>query len=290
MSENAYYLPAPVKTAYRKGRDLYRAARHLLREGRYYVADNLEVICGKRDRLTPPKRLVFVGDDDFVKIGNKVLQLLTEHGGLEPDHQILDVGCGIGRVAVPLTRYLVDTGSYAGFDIVPSGIDWCRKNIASRHSNFKFEVADIYNKYYNPSGKYQACEYRFPYPDQSFDFAFLTSVFTHMLRADVENYLAEVARVLKPGGRCFATFFLLNARSSEVMLSGQARFTFDVRLDGCYTVDPKVPETVIAYEEAHIRDLYQRYSLDIMEPIRHGGWSRSENAITSQDIVIAVST
>ena len=41
------------------------------------------------------------------------------------------------------------------------------------------------------------------------DVAFLTSVFTHMLPEDVEHYLDELARVLKPGGRTLITWFLL---------------------------------------------------------------------------------
>lgn len=36
----------------------------------------------------------------------------------------------------------------------------------------------------------------------------LGSVFTHMQHRDVVRYAKEVARVLKPGGRCMVTYFL----------------------------------------------------------------------------------
>jgi ubiquinone/menaquinone biosynthesis C-methylase UbiE len=38
----------------------------------------------------------------------------------------------------------------------------------------------------------------------------MKSLFTHIRPAEVENYLREMARVLKPGGRCLAAFFMLN--------------------------------------------------------------------------------
>lgn len=118
---------------------------------------------------------------------------------------MLDVGCGSGRMALPLTGYLNSEGRYAGFDISQKAIAWCQEHITSAHPNFQFEVSDIYNSLYNPKGKYQSLDFRFPYPDASFDVVFLTSVFTHMFPPDVEHYLDEISRVLKPGGRCLCT-------------------------------------------------------------------------------------
>ena len=83
--------------------------------------------------------------------------------GLKPDERVLDAGCGIGRIAVPLTEYLDESGGYEGFDIAPEGIAWCRENITPRYPNFRFQVADIYNKSYNPEGSQKADEYEFPY-------------------------------------------------------------------------------------------------------------------------------
>ena len=42
---------------------------------------------------------------------------VLERHGLKPEHRVLDIGCGVGRVALPLTRYLT-SGTYDGFDIV----------------------------------------------------------------------------------------------------------------------------------------------------------------------------
>jgi SAM-dependent methyltransferase len=139
----------------------------------------------------------------------------------------LDVGSGIGRMALPLTRYLSERGTYDGIEIVPSGVKWCRKAITPRHPNFRFHEIDVYNLEYNPKGRLKADEYRFPFPDASFDFMFLTSIFTHMLPRDIENYVGELGRVAAPGARCFITLFLLNEESRSAIRKGGLALHFD---------------------------------------------------------------
>ena len=97
------------------------------------------------------------------------------------------MGCGIGRIAIPLTQYL-KTGTYDGFDIVRHGVEWCQQKVTPHYPNFNFFVADVYNKLYFPQGRYAATEYTFPFADDTFDFVFLTSVFTHMMPKDLEHY------------------------------------------------------------------------------------------------------
>ncbi len=58
----------------------------------------------------PPADTVFVGDGDYRAIGAEFLRHVVEIGGLAPDARVLDVGCGIGRLAVPLTQYLDQSG------------------------------------------------------------------------------------------------------------------------------------------------------------------------------------
>src|SRR5439155_20602881 len=115
--------------------------------------------------------------------------------GLKPPDCVLDVGCGCGRMAVPLVSFLSDQGQYWGFDIMRPGIEWCQKNIAARDPRFHFQLADVYNPAYHRKGKHPAHLYKFPYQDGFFDFVFLTSIFTHLAPPETDNYLAEIARV-----------------------------------------------------------------------------------------------
>lgn len=85
------------------------------------------------------------------------------------------------------------------------GVDWCRKNITPRFPNFNFKQVSLANDLYRESGD-AAVDFVFPYADQLFDLAIATSVFTHMLPPEVQNYVAETYRTLKPGGHAYFTF------------------------------------------------------------------------------------
>jgi SAM-dependent methyltransferase len=261
--------------------------RKAVRTVRYLPADLADTLQGKRDPLTPPRRKIFVGGADFQAVGEALFKQFVEWGGLQPDDVVLDIGCGIGRAAAPLTRYLSEDGAYDGFDIVPEGIDWCNENITARFPNFRFQLADIHNKVYNPKGQHQADEYRFPYHDGTFDFVFATSVFTHMLPADVWHYIAETARVLKPGGTCFATFFLLNEESLHLIQAGQSTLDFRYRQGETMTISDIEPEQAIAYEEEIVRRAMAEHGLEIVEPIHYGSWSGKKTEKSYQDVVVA---
>ena len=64
---------------------------------------------------------------------------------------MLDVGCGIGRLARPLAGYLSIDGTYAGFDVDAAGIRWCRQRYG-HFPQFSFAHADVRNARYNPGG------------------------------------------------------------------------------------------------------------------------------------------
>jgi SAM-dependent methyltransferase len=191
------------------------------------------------------------------------------------------VGSGSGRMAYALKDWL--TGSYEGFDVVPAAVDWCRREISARNPGFHFRLADIRSERYNPSGRFDAADYRFPYDDASFDFAFLTSVFTHLQRPAVDNYLAELARVLRPDGRCLATYFLMNDDAIEIM-GGHGQFAFEQ--EGQLVVDSRVPERATAFREEDVRELHRRNGLPI-ESVHHGSWCGRERYTSFQDITVS---
>jgi len=247
----------------------------------------------RADELIPPAELIFDGAgsvEEFISTGEGFTRhFLLGRAQLGPDDRVLDVGCGIGQKARVLVEHLSEKGSYEGFDIVAKGIDWCQEHY-QRYPNFRFQLADIYSKHFNPEGQYQASEYRFPYADGEFDLVFLSSVFTHMLPPDVKNYFAEIARVLKPGGRCVITFFLLNPESLRRIDAGlnplQVPFEYDY--EGCRIGDLDIPEAMVAYDERLIRSLFDKHGLSVTE-ITFGSWcGREEFWGCFQDVVIAM--
>jgi len=99
-----------------------------------------------------------------------------------PDWRVLEIGCGLGRLLRPLSERVARA---VGVDLSPEmlerGRDYCkgRPNVELRPTDGSLDGL----------------------PDRSFDFVFSHIVFQHLPRkAYVQRYLAEAARVLKPGG------------------------------------------------------------------------------------------
>ncbi len=238
--------------------------------------DAAERALGRRDPLLPPRRLQYVGRGDFTTQGALLRELLVGHG-LATDSDFLDIGCGVGRAAIALIPVLEEEGSYRGFDIVPGGIEWCRREITSRHPNFRFELADIRNRQYNPGGAVAATEYTFPYADGSFDFALASSVFTHMRPDGTSRYLAEAARVLRPGGELLCEFFLLDEIGLEVVGRGEGAFALDHRFEdpsgiGFLASDARVPEYNVGLAERDLEAMVAAAGLDLVA-IEFGRWT-----------------
>lgn len=259
-----------------------------------YVAplDLLDRLGGKRDPLVPPHALRFTGQagDDFVEISQPLVDALTAAAGLTESSKVLDIGSGIGALAIPLTRVLSAEGSYDGLDPVRSGIDWCASRITPRFPNFRFTHADVANAEYNPRGKIDPAEYVLPYADDSFDVVVLYSVFTHMGEAEMEHYVAEIARVLRPGGKVLASYLLINEETRESTEAGRGMYRYEYH-DGNHwqlTESMKVPELNIAYDEPYVQNLYAACGLVLEHGVYYGQWSglpaRSEEGQPVLDI------
>ena len=124
---------------------------------------------------------------------------------MRPSSHVLDVGCGIGRLAYECAWYLDDDATYTGLDISPTVVDWLNANYAPRLPGFRFDYLDIWNELYHPKGAVRPEEARFPYEDDRFDVACAFEVFMHVSLDGFRNYLREIARVVRPGGLAVLT-------------------------------------------------------------------------------------
>ena len=123
---------------------------------------------------------------EFDAIGVLLREALVYHGLRKTDY-LIDVGCGSGRLAKPLSTYL--EGSYLGIDVVPELVTFARKLVA--RPDWRFEVAKGLT---------------IPEADQKADMVCFFSVLTHLLHEESFVYLREARRVLKPGGKIVASF------------------------------------------------------------------------------------
>ncbi|MDQ5928901.1 MAG: hypothetical protein QG594_679, partial [Bacteroidota bacterium] len=264
----------------------YRLPVSLRFFGRRMMYLPVDLFSKKESDLIPPQGLIFIGRGDYIKVGNHFFNLFQKYCHFTPNSAILDIGCGIGRMAIPFTNYLSPQGRYEGFDIVKLGIDWCNNNISSKFSNFHFKLIPLKNNLYLSNTQEKASELVFPYPSNSFDLVFLTSVFTHMLPTDVENYISEIERVLKKDQKCFATFFILDEESKAAMKNKGSK-NFPHSMSNYALMDTTLKEANVAYNKDFIFDLIEKYKLEISH-FERGNWSgiSGNEKNEHQDIII----
>jgi SAM-dependent methyltransferase len=123
---------------------------------------------------------------EFEAIGFLELETL-KHLGLKEDSYVIDVGCGSGRLAKPLSQYLV--GRYLGIDIIPELVNHARQVVG--RTDWRFELAQGLS---------------IPEAAGVADMVCFFSVFTHLLHEQTYVYLQEAKRVLRPGGQVVFSF------------------------------------------------------------------------------------
>jgi ubiquinone/menaquinone biosynthesis C-methylase UbiE len=254
--------------------------RGLVRRVRWLPTEAADRVLGRNDSLTPPRRLQRLGRGTFAEVGEQYVRSLRELADLQPTDRVLDIGCGIGRVARPLTRELRPPGSYDGFDIRPDAIAWCQDRYRQTPAPFRFRHCDVHNTAYNPDSLQAASEFTFPYADGAFDVAIAISVFTHLLPENADRYLSEASRVLAPGGRMLLTWFLLTDPPPPA-----PALDFHAVTGVAATIKPDSPEAAIAYLESWLRDRIAAYDLTLRGPIHYGSW-RGTPGRHFQDIVV----
>ena len=103
----------------------------------------------------------------------------------EPGERVLEVGPGTGYYTLDMAEWVGPTGQVDIFDLQPEMLDHTMRRAAQRG------LANITAT--------QGDAQRLPYPDASFDAAYLVAVLGEI--PDQDAALAELARVLRPGGR-----------------------------------------------------------------------------------------
>lgn len=243
------------------------------------------------DGLIPPRSL-WVGSQDpvmhFFRWVWEYRSYLTLLCGLRDDSVVLELGCSHGRTALGLLDYIRPPGRYEGLDISVEQVEFAQRRISGPFPHFNFTVADIRNGEYNPRGRLSAEEFRFPYEDGIFDVVYAASLFTHLLPPVTAHYFGEVCRVLKPGGRCLFSFFILDFYRG-VGTTTWVGYEFEHQLgdfEGVAVRDRSVPERVVAIRRRVIEKMAEGAKLRVIE-VLPGFWSRSGGlAINEQDLVL----
>lgn len=149
-------------------------------------AINVRFVKGVQHKMPHDEAMELAIGGSFELIGPIEVALLR-HYGLPRDGYLIDVGCGSGRLAKPLSAWL--NGSYLGIDLVPALVAHARK--ISARPDWRFQVIDHIG---------------IPEADGQADMVCFFSVLTHLTDIQSYWYMEEARRVLKPGGRVVFSF------------------------------------------------------------------------------------
>ena len=127
--------------------------------------------------------------------------------------QALDLGCGIGRHTIPLARLGF---AVAATDISLSGVKTCAAWLARDGLNATLACHEMGT---------------LPFPNHTFDGLVAYNVVYHATLGGMRRILAEVCRVLRPGGRLYTTII---AREDSKVATCQA----DVQAGKCHEIEP----------------------------------------------------
>jgi SAM-dependent methyltransferase len=201
---------------------------------------------------------------------------------LLPTGHVLDIGCGCGRVATGLARYLDEGGAYLGFDVWKEGIDWCNANLTRFPAAFSFETVPATNNYYYAEDNGVPNTFDVSgVPSNEFHCIFALSVFTHLKLADARQYLDLVARALTADGLAYLTFFVVDDDARGYVAKTGNHTGLKPAGDGMWYGYAK-QDFFSGYEPDLLFGLFEEYGLEI-EASTPGSWAQKPNARLYQD-------
>ncbi len=232
---------------------------------------------------------------EYIHGGQFQMGLAQAHGGLTSETMLLDIGCGDGRFPSALAKFFT-TGSYTTIEVNKGYVDYLGGTLGKKNVAFRFVHADLWHSYYNPQGKHKTNEYVFPFPDASFDLVYLNSIFTHFLPTEIEHYLREIHRILKPGGTVYATYFPVNDESLSLDAKGMGEKDLTIgrpkvmnhKIENYWIRDNDVLEHVVGIDEVWLKDAYRKHGLKWDKAV-YGTWcgrTLIPGKMHQQDIVI----
>ncbi|MFT4587475.1 MAG: SAM-dependent methyltransferase [Candidatus Binatia bacterium] len=219
--------------------------------------------------------------------GIQLAKICREDLNLPASGRLLDIGCNWGRLAEALGDHLDNGGGlYDGIDPQRDNIIWAQHNLMPGHRSCSFHIANLRNKIYNPTGSLDPRTFRFPYDDGRFDVVVAHSLFPYMAPDEFEAYVSEISRILAPGGRLLASFYLLNSDSPTASSSADERACFRYPTGDVTTSGPNLGG-LAAHQSSYVQSVFAKHGIKANAPIE-GSWRGNGGGGLAEDVVLGV--
>lgn len=230
--------------------------------------------------IIPPQEIrkligPFGNDKDYENSAKEGIESLRKYTSNLRIKNILDLGCGCGRIAGLIPDTFPDLQSFVGVDVNHTLIEFCKKTYSD--PRFRFQELNLGNSIWAPN-KHGL------FPDlgflgaQKFDMVYAFSVFTHTKYEMFCAWLGEIAKYLSDSGMFYFTLFIKRDTGMEPLFSFKHQRGQDYWID-----DPLHPEAAVAYSHLSILKAILDNNLRVIS-VDYGKWNSAK--IHSQDTII----
>lgn len=203
-------------------------------------------------------------------INQQFLTYLMKECKIEPNYKILEIGCGIACLSLPIIKHLKQ-GKYYGLDNDIKCIDWCRRKISP--------FCDATFKHINTK------HFSIPCDNNELDVVYSTTLFKLMLSEEIGVYLNEINRVLKKGGHLIISLLIWN-QSNQMNIKSKNKIR-TIKINGNTHLTNSHNETAVIQSDSMMFMILEKAHFEIRETI-FGQWSDASNSDTYQDMIHAV--
>jgi ubiquinone/menaquinone biosynthesis C-methylase UbiE len=237
--------------------------------------DTLHEHISPEPHLVPPPELMRSEGirtlEEWFRRGEEWSTLLRAYGNVAAARAVLEIGCGLGDVAMALRDVLPRASTYEGLDAGREKIEFLQTTMTPAYANFRFQLAE------------GGGQHRLPYEEGLFELVFAVSAFTHLLPEAASTVLAEIKRVLASQGQCVLGMFLLDYYETDRPRPApfdNRRYNVEQRFgspgpDEFCVADTQDPTDITAYSSGYLAQLAGQAGLRLAHHPIPGMWSGS---------------
>jgi len=141
----------------------------------------------------------FQEEKEFKRTALKTIEILNDSIGINKEDDVLEIGCGVGRVGKELSSIC---NSWTGSDISNGMLTFAAERLQGKKN---IELVEL------------GTEGLEKFPENSFDVVYCTVVFMHLFEWDRYKYIQDAYRILKPSGRCFVDNIDIKSETGKAM-------------------------------------------------------------------------